>query len=201
MIHPGGGLMEIDHQLRRVLEKWRVHRVGPFFDASPPPDGALDRLPSDYVAVAREYGGCEGFLGDTYLRLYLLDELEAANVAYEVQKYTPDLLLFGTNGGGEAFAFALPSFRVVQVSLIPLAAEQADIIAPDFGRFIVSLAATGESAEANPETLGLEVHEVHPICLGGDPVSPKNKAFVPPAKHAELAVYWNKVYARLLSGG
>lgn len=192
--------MSMDSELKRALEKWRIHRAGPFFGSSAPSDRAVDRLPSDFVAIAREYGGCEGFLGDTYLRLFQLDELESANAAYELQKYAPDLLLFGTDGGGDAFAFALPGFRVVQVPLIPLSAELADILAPNFRSFILSLATAGESADANPETLGLEVHEIHPVCLGGDPVSPKNKAYVPLAKHAELAAYWNKVYARQRGG-
>ncbi len=42
----------------------------------------------------------------------------------------------------------------------------------------------------------MEVHAIHPLIFGGDPVDPKNKALVPPEEHAKLTVYWNGVYQR-----
>jgi hypothetical protein len=180
---------------RDILKsRWRATASGPFFAVAEPSGELLARLPEDYLAAVAEFGGREGFLGETYLRLYRLQELVALNVAYQVPTLLPEVIIFGSNGGGEAFGFALDEGDVLQVPFIPLCADCAERLARSFTEFVRSLAASGESPGHNPEAVGMEVHDIAPICFGGSPTDPANKILVPPATHAEVCRFWNGVY-------
>ena len=64
------------------------------------------RLPTDYVDFLKIANGGEGFIGEgSYLILWKLENIEKFNIAYEVHEYAPGLILVGSDGGGEAFAF------------------------------------------------------------------------------------------------
>ena len=45
--------------------------------------------------------------------------------------------------------------------------------------------------------LGMELVEVTPIILGGDPVDPRNKAWLTRRQHFEAVRYWNRVIKEL----
>ena len=180
---------------RNVLgTRWRATPSGPMFELSEPPPVFLEMLPRDYLAVVGDFGGREGFLGDTYLRLYRLQELIALNHAYDVPSLLPEVIVFGSNGSGEGFAFPVGEQSVIQVPFLPLGAEHAARVATSFAEFVLALGASAESPACEPEAVGMEVHDKHPICLGGSPTDPANKVLVPAAKHAEVCRYWNKVY-------
>ncbi|WP_300304566.1 hypothetical protein [Anaerosolibacter sp.] len=45
----------------------------------------------------------------------------------------------------------------------------------------------------NNETLkGLQIHEIEPVKLGGNPTDISNKTFLPRDRHAKVVVWWNK---------
>src|SRR5262245_7598992 len=182
-----------------MTKRWRAVASGPFFDLSEPPAEFVKILPREYLTAVAVFGGREGFLGKTYLRLYRLQELEALNLAYEVTTLLPELILFGSNGGGEAFAFSKGNAAVVQLPFLPLSDESIEIVASTFSEFVRCLAESGESAQMNVDLVGKEVHEIHPVCFGGSPTDPENKTFVPPDKHAELCRFWNKSYRNALN--
>jgi hypothetical protein len=69
------------------------------------PDAIRLLLPDDYLNFVRETNGCEGFAGEWYLMLWPIEQLEQLNREYEAQEYVPDVLLFGSDGGGEALGF------------------------------------------------------------------------------------------------
>jgi hypothetical protein len=46
---------------------------------------------------------------------------------------------------------------------------------------------------------GVELVEVKPVILGGDPTDPANKAFVTRKQHFELVRYWNRIISQLRS--
>ncbi|UEP38553.1 SMI1/KNR4 family protein [Burkholderia ambifaria] len=77
-------------------------------------------LPDDYLAFLKEHNGGEGFIDNDYLMLWRAEDIIAFNKEYEVVEYAPGLLLFGSNGGGEAYAFDTrdSSMRIVQVPFI-----------------------------------------------------------------------------------
>ena len=181
--------------LRELLAtRWKAKKAGPFFEVAPPPDPFLEAFPSDYLEAVSEFGGREGFLGDTYLRLYRLDELVALNVAYEVPVFLPEIILFGSNGTGNAFAFPLWKEVVVQVPFVPLSKGVGKQCSATFGEFVTQLAESGEPEAPGPQVIGMEVHDIPPIDGDKEPGDTKTSGPVHPAKHAEICRYWNKVY-------
>ncbi len=193
--------MSADPKLREILQsRWRAQRAGPFFEARPIADEVTKLLPREYLSLVTTFGGMEGFLGATYLRLYRIEEVITANQAYEVPALFPACFVFGSNGGGEAFGFLIETGQVLKVPFIPLSKDYAENLAPSFSEFLRQLDASGVSGEANPNTGGMEIHEINPIVFGGSPTDEKNKALVPPAKHAELARFWNKMYRNVRQG-
>lgn len=43
-----------------------------------------------------------------------------------------------------------------------------------------------------PTLKGLQIHEIEPVKLGGNPTDTANKTFLPRDKHAKVVVWWNK---------
>jgi hypothetical protein len=50
-------------------------------------------------------------------------------------------------------------------------------------------------------TKGMELVEIKPIIVGGDPVDPQNKAWVTRQQHFELVRFWNRVISDLRKQG
>lgn len=182
-------------ELQDILRtKWQSTATDALFDTGPVPQPFLDVLPRDYLAAVREFGGREGHLGTHYLRLHQIEELAAFNTAYDVAAAIPEVIIFGSDGALEAFAFTLNELAVVRIPFIPLRPENAQVIARSFTDFITLMHDTGPSLDADPATLGMQIHCKHPIALGGSPTDVENRVLVPPRKHAEIAQYWNRVY-------
>ena len=53
----------------------------------------------------------------------------------------------------------------------------------------------GQSGASRP--LGMELFEVKPIILGGDPVDPQNKTWLTRQQHFEAVRYWNQIINEL----
>lgn len=51
-----------------------------------------------------------------------------------------------------------------------------------------------------PRPLGLELVEITPILLGGDPTDPKNKTWLTRGQHFEVVRYWNRMIKQLREG-
>ncbi len=92
------------------------------------------QLPNDYYTFLQEANGGEGFIGQEYLILWKAEELELFNQDYEVEKYAPEIFLFGSNGSGEGFGFDTRSipYQVVQVPFIGMNLQSATHVANDF---------------------------------------------------------------------
>lgn len=100
------------------------------------------QLPAQYKNFMSEHDGGEGFVGDQYLILWRASELPEFNREYEVEKYAPGLLVFGSNGGGEAFAFDTrdSSMRIVMVPFVGMSLKDAAPVADSFENFLSNLA-------------------------------------------------------------
>ncbi|WP_082938991.1 SMI1/KNR4 family protein [Mitsuaria sp. 7] len=92
------------------------------------------QLPAAYLRFIALHDGGEGFVGDNFLVLFRIGELAQFNREYEVADYAPGLLLFGSSGGGEGFAFDTrePGWPIVQVPFIGMALDVALDVAPTF---------------------------------------------------------------------
>lgn len=95
-------------------------------------------LPQDYTAFLKQANGGEGLVGpNAYLILFAVDELASLNKAYQVEDYVPGLLIFGSDGGGEAFAFnARDAMRVVRVPFVGMDPSTVEPLADCFTAFI-----------------------------------------------------------------
>jgi len=100
-------------------------------------------LPTEYVAFMLGQDGGEGFVGENYVMLWQVKDLPDTNAAYQVAQRVNGLVLFGSDGGGEAFAFDTRNEdKVVVVPFVGMADVDARAIAADFNGFVDTLAAT-----------------------------------------------------------
>ena len=102
------------------------------------------QLPSDYVAFLKESNGAEGTISESsYVALWPVDELRAANDDYGVVEFAPGLLLFGSDGGDTAYAFdTTDSMTVVEVPFIGMSRDEVRPVAPTFSEFLERLFGT-----------------------------------------------------------
>jgi hypothetical protein len=187
--------------LHKELAKWSSVESGPFFPVDTTEDWLGETLPQDYLINAKSYGGREGFFGQQYLRLYRPVELRALNEAYDIGRYHPGIVMFGSDGYGEGFGFLRCDGSVLKFPLIPLPieGEKMDKIAPNFEVFIRFIADIPATLKPNPSCVGKELHLKQPLCFGGDFKNPENQVMVPVSKHPELVCYWNNLYRNLLA--
>jgi len=108
------------------------------FNGNPPTDTSSLRklesdagfcLPEDYAQFLQQTNGGEGFIGSTYLILWCVGDLIEMNEAYQVADYAPGLFLFGSDGGGEAFAFDMRTDAKPIVS-VPFVGMELELIQP-----------------------------------------------------------------------
>ena len=168
---------------------------------------ALDfNPPADYLDALYFSNGGEGFIQQSYFRLYSIEELLSLNEAYQVKTFAPGLVIFGSNGGGEAFGFDTHQdpIGIVQIPFIPMDFQYANPLGKSFVEFLHTLEemnpGNGSLPEIERSAVGKEVHEIQPIIFGGSPADEKNKALVPSEQHAKLSVFWNQVYQEKIQG-
>ena len=103
-------------------------------------------IPEDYGAFLCRFDGGEGFIGGgSYLILWRLAELLQFNKEYEVDEYCPGLLLFGSNGCGDAFGFDLRAFPfpIVRVPFVGMAEDEIQVVSSSFAEFLRLLSLEG----------------------------------------------------------
>jgi hypothetical protein len=98
-------------------------------------------LPTDYLDFLARSNGGEGFVGREYLILWKAEEIVTFNSDYQVEEFAPGIILFGSSGGGEGYAFDARElkFPVVRVPFIGLDLKYAEPVAPSFSEMIVRL--------------------------------------------------------------
>ncbi|MGO9163052.1 MAG: SMI1/KNR4 family protein [Streptosporangiaceae bacterium] len=100
------------------------------------------KLPAEYREFLKISNGGEGFIGKVaYVILWGVDELAPMNEAYEIEDYAPGLLIFGSDGGGEAYGFDTrnPDCITVQVPFVGMAWDLARPMAKSFNGFLEQL--------------------------------------------------------------
>jgi hypothetical protein len=95
-------------------------------------------LPKSYVEFLLTANGGEGFIPDSYVIFWRVEELVSRNAAYNVAEFAPGLFLFGSNGGGEAFGFDTCSETgsIVSIPFVTMDKSDARPAAPDFEAFL-----------------------------------------------------------------
>ncbi len=101
---------------------------------------------SDYLAFMHEHNGCDGPVGrEGYISIWPLETAISRTERCSVPEFAPGLLLFGSDGGNEAFAFDRQeaSWPIVSVPLVGLSRKEMKFVAPTFSEFIKRLATDG----------------------------------------------------------
>jgi len=100
---------------------------------NPLPEDAMKELeaelnvvfPTEYKALMKITNGAEGPLGENaYLSIWPLDEIAELNENYGVQKFTPGLVYFGSDGGDTAYAF---DFRADPPAIVAIPFDSIEI--------------------------------------------------------------------------
>lgn len=98
-------------------------------------------MPDEYARFLQKMNGGEGFVGNAYVILWRVEELLEMNRAYHVVEYAAGLFLFGSDGGGEAFAFDI-RFDAKPIVSVPFVGMDLSLIRPvaqDFKTFLEEL--------------------------------------------------------------
>jgi hypothetical protein len=95
-------------------------------------------FPDDFRRFYRTTDGGEGFINETYVVIWRLEELAGFNEQHSVAEYAPSLFLFGSDGAGEGFAFDVRSspFSVVSVPFIGMSLKEAVPMGASFVNFL-----------------------------------------------------------------
>jgi hypothetical protein len=131
----------MNEELENILKDFRGNRTASDADIQKVEQAFSCSLPEEYRMFLNNRNGGEGFLGTQYLILWKAEEIVQFNKAYQVEEYAPGLLLFGSNGGGEAFAFDLreKKMTIVMVPFIGMSLPDAIILSQTFRGFLEKL--------------------------------------------------------------
>ena len=113
-------------------------------------------LPNDYKSFLLEHNGGEGLVGEHYLILWSAEELFAFNEGYEVSKYASGLLMFGSTGGGDGFAFDTRTspYRVMQVPFVGMSVAEKFLVAGSFTELLDAMQETEVPSSQLPKKNG-----------------------------------------------
>ena len=82
-------------------------------------------FPAQYKEFLLESNGIEGTFGDfAYLVIWPIEDVCRYNLEYEVNTYNPGVVYFGSDGGGEIFAF---DFRKKDITIVMLSTMAIDL--------------------------------------------------------------------------
>lgn len=60
-------------------------------------------LPKQYLEFMKTHNGGKGDIGETWLELFSLEELQEINDDYCIDDFLPDHIIIGSNGNGELY--------------------------------------------------------------------------------------------------
>ena len=95
----------------------KLEQIGEWHKEAPASDGDVTKIqaevrlfvghsiPEDYISFLRWANGGEGTIGGVYVSLWPTQELVQLNKDYQVDKWMPNALVIGTDGGSKAYIF------------------------------------------------------------------------------------------------
>ena len=100
-------------------------------------------FPADYIEFMTASDGAEGVVGASYLQLWPAGDLVGLNRDYAVDEFVPGYVLFGSDGGGELFAFARDSTSapapIVELPKVSMKPSEARARGSSFREFLSML--------------------------------------------------------------
>lgn len=82
--------------------------------------------------------GGEGSIGDSYLRLWKMEELVESNQDYGITECAPELVVIGSDGGGTAYGYDFRKEKpiLVEVNFIGMDIDEPNYRTDDFYQFL-----------------------------------------------------------------
>ncbi len=74
-------------------------------------------LPDDFLSFLKFSNGAFGMIGKYYLEICKAEDILKINKEYLVQYYIPELIIFGTDGGGEGYGFDYREKKTIVVDV------------------------------------------------------------------------------------
>ena len=99
------------------------------------------KLPDEYKDFMQYSNGGVGTIGDNYLEIWPIEEINSSNQELLVEEFAPGLLLFGGDGANELFAFDTreANLPVVNVPMIVMCHDDAQFCNETFLGFLNDL--------------------------------------------------------------
>ena len=87
-------------------------------------------FPDELKLLYNKYNGFSGMIGESYVSIFPFADLYDLNKKYEVEIYYPGFMIFGSDGGGEAFGFIKNEvFSIFRVPFVGMCENDKVLIA------------------------------------------------------------------------
>ena len=96
------------------------------------------KLPTDYKEFLQFSNGLEGETADSYLVLWSAQELVELNQAYNVKEFVSSIIIFGSDGVEDAFAFDTTNMTIVKLPFIGMGHIANKKLSDNFADFLSS---------------------------------------------------------------
>lgn len=96
-------------------------------------------LPEEFIAFFKTSNGADISTEANYLLLWALTDMVQLNKDYRVEEFAPDFFVFGSDGGGTAFAIEKGTSAIYEMPFIGMSKEEAIFRSKSFGEFIKNL--------------------------------------------------------------
>ena len=96
------------------------------------------KFPSDYKEFLNFTNGLEGEIADGYLVFWSAEELVELNQAYNVKEFVSDIILIGSDGAEDAFAFDTINMNIVKLPFIGMGYIANEKLSATFKDFLSS---------------------------------------------------------------
>ena len=128
--------------MKQLLEKL----ANSFDTVSPAPLPAIEtaemffdvKFPTDYKDFLQFTNGLEGETADNYLVLWSAEELVQLNQAYNVNEFVSNVIVIGSDGAEDAFAFDTTNMTIVKLPFIGMGHIANEKLSDTFSEFLSS---------------------------------------------------------------
>ncbi|MBN8684312.1 MAG: SMI1/KNR4 family protein [Chitinophagales bacterium] len=96
-------------------------------------------LPKGFVEFYTASNGAEISSDDNYASLWPLTDMFQLNLDYNVEEYAPEFFIFGSDGGGNAYAIEKSTSNIYMMPFIGMSKEEAVFLNSTFTAFIEML--------------------------------------------------------------
>ncbi|PTS99127.1 cell wall assembly protein [Pedobacter sp. HMWF019] len=93
-------------------------------------------LPNDFLDFFKKSDGAEIRTEDHYVLLWPIPEIIQLNEDYGVEEYAPGFFLFGSDGGGTAYAIEKATGFIFELPFIAMSKDEAIFKSKNFTDFI-----------------------------------------------------------------